>query len=179
MKLVLQITVTLFIWLFALYGVLQIGHTSGLDAHAHGGVSICGPWGCGPPVEALIGWHGFLVLLVVPPVGLLIRFCSAGGLKWLGIGLCASSLVMVIGVCAYQSQTWLPNIPDGQPSYFVRRCLFAIVTATDLPALPAALSGVAVFCGAVFKSQSSRHPVTPPANSPFAAAGNVTESVGD
>ena len=52
------------VWGVSLLGVLQIQHLP-LDA----GHSVCGPWGCGPPLPPLIAYHGFwIVLLSLPTV---------------------------------------------------------------------------------------------------------------
>ncbi|MEM9353961.1 MAG: hypothetical protein AAGA92_13185 [Planctomycetota bacterium] len=41
-------------WGASLYGVLQMHYL-----HTGFGHSVCGPWGCGPSGEALVGYHGF------------------------------------------------------------------------------------------------------------------------
>ena len=62
-------------WVFALLGTLQVHRWEGLL----GGHAICGPWGCGPFLSALIGYHGFwLILLLLPAWLLAAGFLAAG-----------------------------------------------------------------------------------------------------
>lgn len=148
--------VGLLLWAAALYGVLQVGLASDSGAHGHAGVSICGPWGCGPPVRALVGWHGFWLVLVALPVGLLIRWWPIARLKFVGLGLTALGVLMLAGIGIYEAVTWLPNIPDGEPAYFVQRCLFSVVTLTDIPVLPMTLSGIVMVLGAAMRKRAKQ-----------------------
>ena len=36
------------------------------DAPIAGGHSICGPWGCGPTIPALLSAHGFWLMVAIP-----------------------------------------------------------------------------------------------------------------
>ena len=76
-----RVVIGLLVWGAALFGILQIGLASGSGLHEH---SICGPWGCGPPTSALLGWHGFWLLLAGPLVGIAIYAWPARRLRNLG-----------------------------------------------------------------------------------------------
>ncbi len=62
MKTVRQNTLLLVAWAATVWGVLQVDRLPGQWGH------VCGPRGCGPPVKALVIWHAFWVMLLVPPV---------------------------------------------------------------------------------------------------------------
>ena len=61
----------LLLWEAGLYAVLNVRQVESLNVHA-----ICGTWGCGPPLSALISWHGFWLLLVAPIVGLSVAWAK-------------------------------------------------------------------------------------------------------
>jgi len=147
----LVIAVGLLCWAAALFGVLQIGAESEFASHAHGSFDICGPWGCGPPVQAIIGWQGFWFVLIAPSAGLLSWFYSANRVRQIGVALLGTGVLAMVGICIYQAVTWLPTINEGQPTYFIQRCLFTIVTATDLPTIPVTLSGLLILSFAAIK----------------------------
>ena len=80
----------LLIWIAALYGVLQAGPYLG-DL----GYGICGPWGCGPTLDALTVYHGFWLVLIGGLTTAAIQFCSAATLR--GAGEACDSLLHVRG----------------------------------------------------------------------------------
>lgn len=183
-----KIGVGLLLWMGALFGVLQIGLAATLDGHGHTGLSICGPWGCGPPVLALIGWHGFWVVVVAPPVLALIYYVGDRPLWRMGIAASGAGLLALIAIAVYQAVTWLPLVGEGAATYFVRRCLFVAVTLTDVPIIPVTLAGLGLLAGAVVKRRwrrvaaggtqpSARLPDSEPAASPFREP--VGEPVGE
>lgn len=140
--------VGLLAWGVALYGVLQIGHGTEHAGHTH---SICGAWGCGPPVSALVGWHGFWLVLVTPLVGTLIHSWPARTLRTVGLLLLACGLMTVVGIAIWNAMTWLPLMSGDQPTYFVQRVLFSVVTLTDLPVIPTTMAGFAMYISSHIK----------------------------
>lgn len=147
-----RLVVILAIWGGLLWGVLQFGEGTDHDAHAHQGISVCGAWGCGPPVRALASWHGFWLVFVSLPVGLLIRSWPARRLKAVGLGLTGAGVLGLIAVVAYEAVTWLPGASDLS-SYFVQRCIFAVATLTDIPLIPTTIGGVALWISGTVKSR--------------------------
>ncbi len=134
------------LWGAGLYGVLQVRQVESLNVHG-----ICGPWGCGPPVSALISWHGFWLLLVVPVVGLTVRRCSATWLWRIGLAVTGVGLLALVAIAIWQALTWLPQVSEGQPTYFVQRYLFMVITLVDVPVIPITLAGLAALVGAKLK----------------------------
>ena len=142
--------VSLAIWVAAVFATLQIG-TSWGDSHDHSVISICGPWGCGPPMHALIGWHAFCLTLFVMPVGLLIQRLSIRVLRILGLALTLSGLVALSGIGIYEATTWLPKVAVAEQSHFIQRWMFALVTLTDIPVIPVTMSGVTMVLSAILR----------------------------
>ncbi len=126
------------LWGAALFSTTQL-HTLDLPL-GHG---ICGPWGCAAEPAALLGYHLFLAVLLVPVVGLVCRTLNpATGRRvaWAVIGAALVAFVAVAGVSAVE---WLR---DGEPArYALQRGLFVVATTPDLPVgslLAAGLTGL-------------------------------------
>lgn len=122
------------VWAVALYGTLQL-HSANFGL-THG---ICGKWGCGPPVEALLGWHGFSLLLVLPITILLGLYLSDGTRHRLGNLLFWGALATIV---VYMIQDGV-NYESNRLSIFVQRALFSVATEVDFPMLQVAAAG---FC---------------------------------
>lgn len=151
----IKTTPMLLVWGAGMYGVLQLGNVESLNVHG-----ICGPWGCGPPVSALISWHGFWLLLVAPVVGLTLRGCSQTWLRRGGLAVTSVGLLTLAGMAIWQAVTWLPQVPDGQPTYFVQRYLFTVITLVDVPIMPFTLAGLAMLVGSKLRrSECSRRSI--------------------
>jgi len=148
----LRIVCEVSVWGAALFGVLRIGIAAphGFDEH-----SICGPWGCGPPTSALIGWHGFWLLLTALPAGIAIYNLPPRWLRNLGAALVTVGLLILIGIGIWEAATWLPLFSPGEPTYAVQRYLFSLVTMTDVPTIPVALSGIALLIA--YRVKRPRH----------------------
>ncbi len=140
----------LLVWGACLFGILQIERLSSTGWFTH---SICGPWGCGPPVPVLVAWHGFWLVLLIPMVGLLTPLLSDNKLRVLGLLLVSVGILALAGVFFFEVRTWLPSIPEGQPAYFVRRYMFAVATLVDMPIIPVTLAGVLAWAAGSFRSQ--------------------------
>jgi len=130
-------SIGLVVWVAAIYGSLQIHYLEGNFDHA-----ICGPWGCGPPVMALVGCHVFWFLLVAPPAlaaGFLLpadralrigKFCAIvglGSLAW---------VVAADGIRFWQSAL--------SSEFLLQRILFCLATFVELPLGLLGLAGLAI-----------------------------------
>src|SRR5690606_36928829 len=124
-------------WGLALWGVLKLRDVP-LLAH-HG---VCGPWGCGPPVQTLIACHlGWLVEL--SPVAVLVPMhLSTVSRRVAGWTLIAVGLVRLAALSVYEALTWLPHAPPFMRSYYGHRCLFSVATMTDAPIVQLIILGV-------------------------------------
>jgi len=137
---------TLFaIWLLGLLAVLSLVHLPGNWGHF-----VCGPWGCGPPMQVLLSCHLAWLMILVPLVRVLVLVsrhpsqtrCLLGKLS-LTLGI-----LMLVAVIVYQWFSWLPYASDWQQNYFWQRCAFVVATTVDVPMVQlVAVGGFQVFRG--------------------------------
>ncbi|TWU09341.1 hypothetical protein CA54_45820 [Symmachiella macrocystis] len=116
----------LLLWCGCLYGVLRVTEIPGDWGHW-----ICGPWGCGPKLQALVACHGFWLVLLAPPT---IIFCAAlptRQVRLIGTLLAGWGAAAVLIVTLIQGWTWLPVALH--PIYFGQRVLFCIATTVEIP----------------------------------------------
>lgn len=123
-------------WGCGSFGMLQL-HSLPVD-FGHG---ICGPWGCGPPVQALLACHGFWLvsfaaLLWACRTGRSLRHLFLVGRVALLLGTLG-----LIGVALHEAIVWWPHVGELQRSYAVQRYLFSLVVLTDVPVAEVTLFG--------------------------------------
>jgi len=131
-------TLWLALWAGALVGSLQLHRFEASFGHA-----ICGPWGCGPPLMALIGYHAFWILLIVPlaisaslflatdqaiRIGKLFAIAGFGSLAWVVV-------TDVISFC---------QAARGY-DYLLQRGLFRLVTFVEVPLGAFGLVGIVLW----------------------------------
>lgn len=153
------------VWAVGLFGVLQVHQLEGWFGHA-----ICGPWGCGPPVSALIGYHGFWLLLMVLPAWWLKHCWADATLQRLGTGLllvAAVGIVMLLAVDGWQ--TWQR---EAMRPYLVQWSFFRLATFVDFPLVQLGLIGLWLRNS----QRNSQQASNTPANSTQA---NNTQEIGD
>lgn len=124
-------------WAAGIYGGLQLQHLKL-------GHSICGPWGCGPPTEAVVSMHVFWALALFPLAVVAAR--KTPGWPWRKIGLMVAALagviIVVIGVVDHLQ--WRALAGDSAGNYAAERFLFRLATLTDLPLVQIGLIGLGV-----------------------------------
>jgi len=125
------------VWLLAMLGVLWIAQLDLGITH-----TICGPWGCGPRAEALIACHGFWLMLLAPPAMFAASRTATPTIQLVAFTAIAVAAAGMLVIAVQQAFTWLPMIRPGEPTYFVRRCLFVIVTTIELPLVQLGLLGL-------------------------------------
>jgi hypothetical protein len=133
--------VCLAIWGGTLAATLAIANQPGDWGH-----SVCGIWGCGPPLQALVGCHAsWLVVLV--PVGLLLRSkTSPATFRIVTISSLFIALAGVVSVSVYETCTWFTTVGDTVKAYLGHRIVFVLLTTIELPILELlGLSSVAMF----------------------------------
>ncbi len=128
-------------WGAALYGMLQIHLVSGWSSH-----TICGRWGCGPPVEALFSYHGFWFVLLIPVAVISRRVLSpAQAIRW-GMVLAIASVMGIVVLVVVDAVKWFSIANSGDAyRYLFRRCLFRLATIVDFPLIQLAVLGAYSF----------------------------------
>jgi hypothetical protein len=101
-----------------------------------------------------VGWHGFWLLLAGPLVGIATCAWPARRLHKLGFVLFSLGLLVLFGLGVWEAVTWLPKFSPGEPTYFIQRYLFSVITMTDLPTIPIALSGIALLISSRLKGRN-------------------------
>lgn len=149
----------LLIWGVALWGVLQISRLPLPGTHG-----VCGVWGCGPPVQALIACHGGWLVTLTPVACMVPVRLTGRQSRRSGWGLMFVSFLGVASVGLYEALTWLPEASEWVRGYFLHRWAFCVITMTDVPLLEAG------FLGMVFQSLGSELPI-PRRRSTYAGEG--------
>lgn len=127
----------------AAWSGLLIGSLSIVNLPGDWGHGICGPWGCGPPTQALIACHlAWLVGLALPAVFIL--RASRGMRLRVGLFLTFLSLAVLMSVVVYQRLSWWPVASEWQRPYFWQRCAFSIATAVDMPIAQTLVVGLVI-----------------------------------
>jgi hypothetical protein len=126
----------LVLWGAGLAAALSLTQWSGDWSHG-----VCGPWGCGPPTQALVSCHLAWLIFLTPPAVLLAprNFRRRRRLALFLILAAAMALFSIVG---HQWATWWPDAAQWQRAYFWQRCGFCIATAVDLPILQTMAIGV-------------------------------------
>jgi len=122
------------IWVGALWGSLQI-HRLDLDL-GHG---ICGAWGCGPPLEALLGYHSFWSLVILPLAICVGWYLPSLVSRKVGGAVLLISVIGTMAFVGWDVVTW--GLRAERPEFLLRRGLFTLVTSVDIPMIPTMLAG--------------------------------------
>jgi hypothetical protein len=130
-----------FVWVGAVFG-LQFLATLPRDlGEALLGHSLCGPWGCLPPLQALVAMHAFWVLLLIPLVLWAVRSWPPVWLWSFGVALTGLGLLGLAVVAGWEvRQCWL-KFPDLRP-YVVQRVLYVLATLIHVPLVQVTLAGL-------------------------------------
>lgn len=145
------------VWGLSLFGVLQIQYLT-LDANH----SVCGPWGCGPPLPPLLAYHGFWLVLLSLPTLLLCRSLEIWQLRktgWLLLAIGLSGFV-IVGVWEIipSFPHWLLRVGDLEPRYYIHRYLLSLATLVDIPIAQITLAGFC--CLLVTRTRGQQRPIT-------------------
>lgn len=122
------------VWAAGLWGSLQV-HQMDLNL----GHDVCGPWGCGPRVEALIGFHGFWLFLMAPVAIGAGAFLPGRLNRKVGRAILFAGLAGVVGFVGWDVISYAREAESSR--YLFQRGLFTLVTTVDFPMLQTLLAG--------------------------------------
>jgi hypothetical protein len=127
------------VWAGSLLAALSIRDLPGDWGH-----SICGAWGCGPPLQALLAYHLAWLVVLAPPAAVLVHsaLVPAHILRRSGALLCVVAVFFVAAVVIYQRVAWWPSASEWQRGFFWHRCGFVLATAIDIPVAQVLLLGL-------------------------------------
>ena len=126
-------------WTVALYGTLQIARLNGPWDHA-----ICGPWGCGPPLSALVACHAFWAVLIGGTVVVVRRYWSGSTLAIVGRLLAVGGLIGLATLAIWEAVHGSPAGEGILRPYLVQRYLFVLLTSIDTPIVELTVAGGAM-----------------------------------
>lgn len=130
-------------WGISVWLVLQLQYLPSDSLH-----SICGPWGCGPPLPVLVACHGFWLVILGPPLVAGYCLCSPDLQLKVGVTLMSLGLLTLTGFGVWEATHWLPEVSDFQKQFFLQRWMFVVGTLVDVPIVETALcGGVLTFAG--------------------------------
>ncbi len=126
------------IWAASLIAALSISRLPGEWGHG-----VCGPWGCGPPLQALVACHlAWLIALGLPTLWVVRSHrVSVHRLRRIGGILLVLGVVGIAAITVYQRMAWWPAVSDWHHQFFWQRCGFVLVTSVDLPLLQLMILG--------------------------------------
>lgn len=152
-------------WVGCIAGSVGIGLIPG----DHIGESLCGVWGCFPPIQALGSLH-LLWLSALMPLAVALARCRPGVVaRRSGALLVVIGLLSVACVVGGGLTNWWYS--PGDPEYLrfaIRRVGYSLATRTEVPAIQLIVTGIAVMIAARRRSGTERPKHTdtrPPADS--------------
>lgn len=127
----------LVVWVCAAGGALQIA-----DIPGEFGGSLCGVWGCYPPLQALAAMHLFWCVVMAPVVWALVWSCPLH-LRRIGVGLAAGAAVVAFVMVGWDLAGWLRWTSEEYRPFWHKRAAYTLLTASDVPLLQTFLAGLA------------------------------------
>lgn len=124
-------------WLAAAGGVIRLA-----DIPGEYGDSLCGVWGCYPPLQALAAMHLLWVLALVPVVWVLALWQP----RWLrssGWGTIALAVVAATAVAGWDLSGWLAAASPEYRGDWPKRAAYTLATLSDVPFAQMFLAGLA------------------------------------
>ena len=139
----------LFVWGLVLTGTLSISQWPGDWGH-----SVCGAWGCGPPLQALVACHSAWLVLLLPMVIISQKWIPAKSTQIAAVIVLSLTLVGLLGVAVHEYLTWYERASAWQRPFYWRRVGFVILTTVEVPLMQALVLSLLVL-----STTTRRHPL--------------------
>lgn len=143
-------------WCGLMWGALQVQKLE--IGHA-----LCGAWGCGPPLEALLAMHLFWLSFLVPPVVLVLRHWKFSN-KSMKLAGWLTIAIAVAGLVAFLFYDWSIHHTYYEAGYWWQRYALSLASLVEVPILQTLLLGIATVATGKFLSpkQAPRQVVQDP-----------------
>lgn len=128
-SLTLKWILALLLWGGAIIGSLQIAHIRG-----DWGINICGMWGCGAPVQALVACH-LTWSLVLAPLSWGIQLWRKVSPVWMAGLTSLFSAGLVLAFCQREYAEWWNALGANSESIYWQRVGFVIATTVEIPTI--------------------------------------------
>ena len=125
-----------------MFGVLSLRNYEGQVFNIHG---LCGPWGCTAPPEALLAYHGFWLVLLIPIFGLLFSYLPLSPAKVLARFLFWGGLSVTLIFFIWVSADWALNAYVHVRKHALRHGLIRVLGFVDAPMMQSAVIGLIGF----------------------------------
>lgn len=145
------------LWGLALWGALALRDLPGDWGHA-----LCGPWGCGPPLQALLSIHAAWAVLLWAPAFVLPRIYASrsAGMRRIGAILAAAGVGGLVAIAIRESLFAGSSASESAANYLLQRILFVIATSIDAPVVQATIAGFVLRWGASSRKWAPAYPST-------------------
>jgi hypothetical protein len=151
MSAALRWSLGLLAWGAAALAALAINAFPGEYSHA-----LCGPWGCLPPLQALVAMHTFWVVLLVPPTAFALRRLSPSGLRFLGAVVAGGGVVGVAVLIVRDLVAWDPYMQEENRLYVLARAAYAVAMMTDVPLCQLTIAGLVFAVAGLRRGRDAR-----------------------
>jgi hypothetical protein len=141
-------------WGVSLFGILRVHFIEGQWDHA-----LCGAWGCGPPLAALISYHGFWLLFLLPLTVLLSGQLLPANSRRIGIVVFTMATAAIIVVVVADAISSSQHATDQ--SYLIQRGLFRMATYVDFPLIQLGIAGLILWYFGIRKNSMTDSAATP------------------
>ncbi|MBI1312031.1 hypothetical protein GC176_12125 [bacterium] len=138
-------------WGLSVWLVLQLQYLPSDSLH-----SICGPWGCGPPLSVLVACHGFWVVILGPPLVAGCSLWNPGRQVNVGITLTSLGLLTLTGFGVWEATHWLQQVSEFQKQYFLQRWMFVVGTLVEIPIVETTFCGIVLTATGRWSRESKR-----------------------
>lgn len=143
--------------LFSVWGLVLTGSLSIANWPGDWGHSVCGAWGCGPPLQALVACHLSWLVVLVPSALLLLnraaqRAVLVVGITGLTLGLLTAGIITI-----HEHLTWAAQVSDWQREFYWHRVGFVILTTVEVPVLELTGLSTAVLLWTMFARKPANH----------------------
>ena len=125
--------VVVLVWLTGLVGILHAEPAFGKIFGS--GHSICGVWGCGPPLSSLLVWHAFVGMVAIPAAVVTAVKFPAEARRW-GTSALAVTLATAAVFVFINTANWWQGASAFARGFVLQRSLFSLVAFTDAPIIP-------------------------------------------
>ncbi len=133
-----HILIGFLMWVLGLVAILSLGLLPRPDQAE---AALCGPWGCLPPLPALVSAHAAWLWFLLPVTAMGLRCLSGWSRKWVALGMLGLSGLGLLMVAAEVWLVWVPEGGSAVAAYAWNRWGYLLAIRIDLPILELGLVG--------------------------------------
>jgi len=121
--------------IFSVWGLVLTGSLSITNWTGDWGHSVCGAWGCGPPLQALVACHLSWLVVLGPSSRLLLSRASRRVVFLVGTTGLTLALLTASAIGIHEHMNWASQVSELQQEYYWHRVGFVILTTVEIPVL--------------------------------------------